>query len=123
MRKGQLLEAILEQKEAVHKDGWNVVTSQRRDVGSTNFKVNKWQHRDASTSRRLSFATPQRRDVLMSRRQREFYLLSLKAKRGAEFEASGIGDQGTYELGHGNQNSSDVNLEEEPMICIFLRFG
>ena len=82
------------------------MTSQRRDVGSTKLKVNKWQRRNASTSRR----------------QREFCLLSLKAKRGAEFEASGIGDQGTYELGHGNQNISDVNLEEEPVICIFLRF-
>ena len=27
-----------------------------------------------------------------------------------------------YELGHGNQNSSDVNLEEEPVICIFFFF-
>ena len=53
MRKGQLLEAILEQKEAVHKDGWNVVTSQRLDVGSTNIKVNKRQRRDVSTSTSL----------------------------------------------------------------------
>ena len=86
----------------------HIVTSQRRDVGSIKLKVNKWQRRDASTSRRLN----------------EFCLLSLKSKRGAEFEAWGIGDQGTYELGHGNQNNSDVNLEEEePVICIFLRFG
>ena len=35
MQKGQLLEAVLEQQEAVHKDGWNVATSQRRDVEST----------------------------------------------------------------------------------------
>ena len=80
MRKGQLLEAILEQKEAVHKDGWNVVTSptsrrphvmtsQRCDVGSTNIKVNKRQRRDVSASSVFS---------------------SLKAKRGAEFEVSGI---------------------------------
>ena len=32
MRKRQLLEAILEQKEVVHKDGWNVATSPRHDV-------------------------------------------------------------------------------------------
>ena len=32
MQKGQLLEAILEQQDAVHKDGWNVATSQRFDV-------------------------------------------------------------------------------------------
>ena len=50
MQKGQLLEAILEQQEVVHKDGWNVVTSQRRDVGSTNIKVNKQQRRDVSAS-------------------------------------------------------------------------
>ena len=50
MQKGQLLEAILEQQDAVHKDGWNVATSQRRDVGSTNNKVNNRQRRDASTS-------------------------------------------------------------------------
>ena len=69
MRKGQLLEAILKQKEPVHKDGWNVATSQRRDVGSTNIKANKRQRRDVSTSSVFS---------------------SLKAKRGAEFEVSGI---------------------------------
>ena len=57
MQKGQLLEAILEQEEAVHKDGWNVTTSQRRDVGSTNIKVNNRQRRDASTSRHLNVAT------------------------------------------------------------------
>ena len=32
VQKGQLLEAILEQQVAVHKDGWNVATSQRRDI-------------------------------------------------------------------------------------------
>ena len=30
--KRQLVEAMLEQHEAVHKDGWHVATSQRRDV-------------------------------------------------------------------------------------------
>ena len=54
MRKGPLLEAILEQKEAVHKDGWNVVTSQRRDVSASSV------------------------------------FSSLKAKKGVEFEVSGI---------------------------------
>ena len=48
--KGQLLEAFLEQREAVHKDGWNIATSQRRDVGSTYIEVNKRQRRDVSTS-------------------------------------------------------------------------
>ena len=46
---------------------------------------------------------------------------SLKEK--GDQNSRGIGDQGTYELGHGNQNSSDIDLEEEPVICIFLRFG
>ena len=55
----------------------NIATSPRRDVGSTNLKVNKWQHHDASTSRRL----------------REFCLLSLKEKRGAKLEVSRIGDR------------------------------
>ena len=30
--KRQLLEAVLEQQEAVHEDVWNVATFQRRDV-------------------------------------------------------------------------------------------
>ena len=46
----------------------HVVTPQRRNVGSTNIKVNKRQRRDVSASS----ASP-----------------SLKAKRGPEFEASG----------------------------------
>ena len=69
MQKWQLLEAILEQQEVVHKDGWNVATSQRRDVGSTNIKVNNRQRRDVSASSVFS---------------------SLKAKRGADFEVLGI---------------------------------
>ena len=89
----------------MHKDDWNVATSQRLDVESTYKEVNKRQRRDAPTSRR----------------QRELFLSIIKSKRGPEFQ--GIGDQGTYELGHGNQNSSDIDLEEEPVICIFLRFG
>ena len=63
----------------------HVVTSQRRDVGSTNIKVNNRQRRNASTSRRLNVATSQRRDVSASS-----VFSSLKAKRGVEFEVSGI---------------------------------
>ena len=44
----------------------NIVTSQRRDVGSTTIEVNK----------------PQRRDVSTSRRQRDFYLSIIKSKKG-----------------------------------------
>ena len=57
MQKEQLLEAILEHLKAVHKDGWNVASSQRRDVGSTLVKVNNMQRRDASTLRRCNVAT------------------------------------------------------------------
>ena len=61
----------------------HVVTSQRRDVGSTNIKVNKRQRRDISTS---------------------FASQSLKEKVGPEFK----GDRRSrkYELGHGNHHSS-----------------
>ena len=61
----------LEQWKAKHESGCNVVTFQRRDVGSTNEKVNKQQRRDVSTSRRLNVVTSQHRDVAMSRRQHE----------------------------------------------------
>ena len=46
--------SILEQRVEVHKAGWNVATSQRRDVGSTKIEVNKWQRRDISAI----FASP-----------------------------------------------------------------
>ena len=92
----------------------NVVTSPRRDVPTSrrwvnNIKVNKRQHRDVSTSRRLNVATSQRRDVTKSQRRdvttsqrRDVTTLqsrdvnansvfsSLKAKRGAELGVSGI---------------------------------
>ena len=97
----------------MHKAGWNVATSQRRDVGSTRIKVNKRQRRDVSTPRRCNVTTLQCHDVNAS-----FVSPSLKAK----------GDQNSrhrrsYELGHGNQSSSDLDLEEEPYFCIFLLFG
>ena len=86
--------SILEQRMKVHKDCWNVatfqrphvVTPQRRDVGSTKLKVNKWKRHDAPTSRRLNIATLQRLDVNAS-----FVLSSLKAKRGCRI--GGIGDR------------------------------
>ena len=71
--KRHLLEAILEQQEAVHEDVWNVVTphvvtSQHRDVGLTTMQVNKQQRRDVSKSRHCNVVTSQRRDVATSRR-------------------------------------------------------
>ena len=35
-----VFESILEQRVEMHKDGRNIATSQRRDVGSTRIKVN-----------------------------------------------------------------------------------
>ena len=69
----------------------HVVTSQRRDVGSTNVQVNKQQRRDVSTSRRLNVAMLQRRDVNASSA-----FSSLKANGGAD-----LGDREAYERGHG----------------------
>ena len=53
----------------------NVMTSQRRNVGSTKIEVNKRQRRDVETSRR----------------QRDFCLSIIKRKKGPEF--SGIKDR------------------------------
>ena len=97
----------------------NVATSPRRDVLTSrrwvnNIQVNNRQRRDASTSRRLNVATSQRRDVSASSA-----FSALKANGGADLEASGE----WYESGHGNQSKSDSDLEEEPVICIFLYFG
>ena len=80
MRKGQLLEAILEQQEVVHKDGWNVATSPHRDVPTSRRWVNQYKSQQAATSRRLNVATSIASSVFSS----------LKAKRGAELEVSGI---------------------------------
>ena len=85
----------------MHKDDWNVATSQRRD---------------SPMSRRPNVAKSQRRNVSAG-----YSSQSLKAK--GDQISRGIGDQGTYELGHGNQDSSDIDLKEEPVICIFFHFG
>ena len=122
MQKEQLLEAILEQQKVVHKDGWNVATSQRRDVGSTNIKFNNMQRRDASTSRRLNVATLQRLNVATLQRRdvsASSAFSSLKAKKRVHI----LRYRGSYEPGHGNQSSSDDDLEEQPVICIFPGFG
>ena len=64
--------------------------------------------------------TLQRRDVATSRRQRELFLSIIKSKW--EQNSRGIRDRGSYQLGHGIQSSSGIDLYEEPMICIFPRF-
>ena len=84
---------------AMHEEVWNVATSQRSDVGSTNVQVNKRQRldvgstnvqvnkrqrRDVSTSQRLNVATLQHRDVSTS-----YAFSALKANGGADLEASG----------------------------------
>ena len=60
----------------------------------------------------------QRRDVPTLRRQRELCISIIKSKKGDQ----NSGHRGSYELGHGNQSSSDIDLDEEPVICIFPRF-
>ena len=61
----------------------------------------------------------QRSDVATSRRQREFCFLIIKSKKGVQ----DLRYRGSYELGHGNQSSSDIDLDEEPVICIFPVFS
>ena len=88
---------MLERRDVPTSRRPHVVTPQRRDVGSTNIKVNKLQCHDVSASS----ASP-----------------SLKAKRGLEFEASGIARTRARK-----SEQQDIEFEEEPMICIFLLFG
>ena len=66
----------------------NVATSPRRDVGSTNTKVNDQKRRDVSTS--------QRRDVATSRRQHGICTSSFKASM-----VQNEGHREAYERGHG----------------------
>ena len=83
------------------------MTSQRHDAGSTTMQVNKRQRRNVSTSRRLNVVTSVR--VLFSHH--------LKANR-----VQILRYRETYGLGRGNQSSSDIDLEEEPVICIVSSF-
>ena len=122
-RKGQFLEAFWSRGwQCIKMDGTsrhcNVATSPRRDVPTSRRWVNIYRSQQAATSRRLNVVTSQRRDVATSRRQREFCLSIIKSKKGSRIRW--IGDRGEYELGHGNHNSSDFDLGEEPVICIFL---
>ena len=66
----EIFGSILEQRVEVHKTGWNVATSQRRDVGSMRIEVNKRQRHDVSTSRRLNFATPARFSLSIIKRKK-----------------------------------------------------
>ena len=68
------------------------------------------QRREASTSRRLNFATPQLRDVSAISPSP-----SLKEK-GTRIR----GDRKTYGLGHGKQSSSDEISGEDSCFCIFF---
>ena len=93
----------------------HVVMSQRRDVGSTNIKVNKRQRRDVSTSRRLNIATSQRRDVSAS-----FVFSTLKEKKGVH----NFRYQELYERGRKNQSSSDPEQRRRAHDLYFpLSFG
>ena len=83
--------SILEQRVAVHKDGWNVATSQRRDVATSLRRdvptsrcwVNIYRSQQAATSQRPNVVTSQRRDVSTG-----YAYQSLKSKRGPEFGGS-----------------------------------
>ena len=89
----------------------HVVMSQRRDVGSTNIKVNKRQRRDVSTSRRLNISTSQRRDVSAS-----FVFSTLKEKKGCII----LGIRNCTNEGAEIRAAATLSKEGEPMICIFL---
>ena len=95
----------------------NVATSQCHDATTSRRWVNHYKSQQAVTSRRLNVVTSQRRDVATSRRQSEIYPPSLKAK-GVQKRRH----RETYGLGHGNQNGSYIDLEEEPVICIVSSF-
>ena len=94
-------------------------TSRRPNVATLGQLIYKSTSGNVSTSRRLNVATSQRPDVSTSRRLnvatsvRVLSFHHLKAKR-----VQNLGYRETYGLGHGNQNSSDIDLEEEPVICI-----
>ena len=90
----------------------NVATSPRRDVPTSRRWVNYYAGQQAAMSRRLNVATLQRRDVSASA-----VFSSFKSKQGVDFEVSG-----NVRTRGGNQSSSDIDLEEEPVICIVLRF-
>ena len=115
--------SILEQRETVHKDGWNVATSQRRNVATSQrcdvaTLGQLCRSQQAATSRCLNVVTSQRRDVATSRRQSELCLSIIKSKKGDQNSRH----RGSYELGHGNQSSGDIDLDEEPVIWIFFAF-
>ena len=65
--------------------------------------------------------TSQRHDVATSQHQREICPPSLKAK-GVQ-NLGGSENEGSYELGHGNQSSSDIDLDKAPVIFIFSAFS
>ena len=80
----------------------HVMTSQRRDVGSTIVQVNKRQRRDVSTSRhQCEFCFPS----IKSKWRREFGGIGRRTNEGTEF-----------------QSSSDTDFEEVPVICIVSHF-
>ena len=68
--------------------------------------------RDVPTSRRLNVVTSQRRNVRVNA-----VFSSFKSKQEAEFDVSeNVRTRG------GNQSSSDIDLEEKPVICIVSSF-
>ena len=95
----------------------------RRDVPSSRRWVNYYAGQQVATSQRLNVVTSQRRDVPTSRRSnvatsvRVLFSHHLKANRVQNWRY-----RETYGLGHENQSTSDIDLEEEPVICIISLF-
>ena len=101
----------------MHKDGWNVATSQRRDVPTSRRWVNIYRSQQVATSRCLNIVTSQHRNVTTSRRQRELCLSIIKSKRGPEFKE----DERlrTYKLGHIDHGRT-LTLEKSHHFFIFF---
>ena len=75
----------------MHKDGWNVATSPRRDAPTSRRWVNYYKSQQAATSGRLNVTKLQRHDVATLQRQCEFCLSIIKSKKGTRIR--GIGDR------------------------------
>ena len=91
----------------------HVVTSQRRDVGSTYTEVNV-----AATSRRLNVAATSRRLNVAGRRQHGICLSIFKCKKGTIIR----GDRRSRNVRTRARKSQqqDFDLGEEPSFCIFF---
>ena len=77
------------------------------------YRVNNLKRRDVSTSRRLNFATFQRRDVSSRSAPHHLKYAGLRNQRG---------DREAYKREHGIPEQSDTYFEEVPEICSVSQF-